>query len=161
MHRQRRAAALAGDLRDGAAEVHVDVVDADLVDEEAHGLAERAGVGAVELHRSGGLGAVEAQHRQRALVALDQRPGRDHLRDVEAGAEARAEPAERRVGDAGHRREHDGRVDRERSDAAASRATHRSVISMSISASRRRSSGSDRPSTAPWSPSIRSTKGAA
>ena len=86
VHGERRAAALPGDLRDRAAEVHVDVVDADLVDEVAHRLAERARVGAVELHRAGRLGAVEAQHRERARVALDQRPSRDHLRHVEPGS---------------------------------------------------------------------------
>ena len=45
-----------------------------LVDQEAHGLAERAGVRAVELHRAGGLGAVEAQHRSvRALRSTSAR----------------------------------------------------------------------------------------
>ena len=64
VHRERGAAALAGDLGDRAAEVHVDVVDADLVDQVAHGLAERVRVRAVELHRPRGLGAVEAEHRR-------------------------------------------------------------------------------------------------
>ena len=40
---------------------------------------------------------------QRLGVALDERPRRDHLAHVEAGAEAPAERAERRVGDPGHR----------------------------------------------------------
>src|SRR3712207_7266735 len=46
-----------------------------------------------------------ADHLQRLLVALDQRPRGDHLADVEPGAEVAAQRAEGRVGDAGHRRE--------------------------------------------------------
>ena len=42
-------------------------------------------------------------------VSGDQRPRGDHLADVEPGAELAAQPPERRVGDARHRREHDGR----------------------------------------------------
>ena len=161
--REGRAASLAGDLRDRAAEVHVDVVDAVLVDEEPHRLAERAGVSAVELHRPGGLGAVEAEHRQRAGVALHEGARRDHLRDVEPRAELRAEPAEGGVGDAGHRGQHDGRVDRQRTDPEQAVDAHRhsSTIGMPMSARSRRRSGSDRPSTVPWSPSMPSTKGAA
>ena len=40
LHRQRRAAALAGDLGDRAAEVHVDVVDPDVADQVPHRLAQ-------------------------------------------------------------------------------------------------------------------------
>ena len=50
VHRERGSASLAGDLGDWATEVHVDVVHADLAHQEPHRLAERAGVGAVQLH---------------------------------------------------------------------------------------------------------------
>ena len=45
-----------------------------------------------------------AQHG--IAAAFDQRVARGHLRDDEAGAELRHQPAERRIGDARHRRQH-------------------------------------------------------
>ncbi len=184
-----RATPLAGHLRDGATEVHVDVVHAHLIDEVAHGRAERARISAVELHRPGGFGAVEAEHGQSALVALHEGAGRDHLGHVEPGPEPRADPPERSVGHTGHRSQHHRGIDGERPDvqrcdgrlpaafcvrksgsSAALRTrnrgrvrhrAHSSVIAMSRSWSKRRRSGSERPRTLPWSPSMRSTNGAA
>ena len=88
MHRQRGPAALASDLGDRAAEVHVDVVHADLVDQVPHRLTQGVGVRAVQLHALRGLGAVEPQHGEGAGVALHEGSGRDHLRHVQAGPEA-------------------------------------------------------------------------
>src|SRR3712207_7153187 len=48
-----------------------------------------------------------SDHPQRLLVPLHQRAGGDHLADVEPRAELAAQRPERRVGDAGHRREQD------------------------------------------------------
>ena len=117
VHRERRPAALAGDLAHRAAEVHVDVVDAALVDQEAHRLANVVRVDAVELHDRVASEPSKRSMAQGACVALDQRAGGDHLAHVEPGAEAAAHAAERRVGDPGHRRQHDRRADRERPDA--------------------------------------------
>ena len=138
-HRQGRAAALAGDLRDRAAEVHVDVVDAVLAPRGCarprRGCAGRcrraAPTGWPPSRRSGASRAVLALRSTRAAR-------RDHLGHVQPGAEAGAEAAERRVGDAGHRGQHDGRVDRERADAER-HAIHSSTIGVPTSASRRRS----------------------
>ena len=118
---QRAAAALAGHLGHRAAEVQVDVRDAVLRAQDLGGLADVHRVGAVELDRADVLGLVEGQHPQRGLVALDDAARGDHLADVEAGALLAAEPAVRRVGDAGHRREHDGRVHAQASRGAARR----------------------------------------
>ena len=108
--RQRASATLARDLGDGAAEVQVDVGDAVLRAEDLGGLADVDRVGAVELDRARGLQLVEDQHVLGVLVALHQTAAGDHLADVEAGALLGAEPAVRRVRDAGHRREdHRGR----------------------------------------------------
>ena len=75
-----------------------------------------AGIDAVELHAARRLVGVGRDHRHRLVVALDERPRRDHLGDVDAGGRAvggragvlAGEAAERAVGDARHRREHDG-----------------------------------------------------
>ena len=64
---------------------------------------------------------VEDQHREGRLVALDQAAAGDHLADIEAGALLAAERAERRVGDARHRRQHDRRVDVERAEPKRAR----------------------------------------
>ena len=58
--RQRAAAALAGDLGDGAAEVEVDVVGAVLGHEDADGRRDGGRVDAVELDRAHRLGRVRA-----------------------------------------------------------------------------------------------------
>jgi hypothetical protein len=80
-----------------------------------------------------------------------------------------AQAAEGRVRDARHRREDDRRPHLERPDlqrrgpghaASGHTAVHRSVTATPSSASRMRISGSDRPRTVPWSPSIPSTNGA-
>lgn len=117
--RQRRAAALAGHLRHRAAEVQVDVVGEALLRDHADGLADGHRVDAVQLDRAWGLGRVEVDQLHGLLVALDQRPGGDHLAHEQAlaPAELPAQRAERRVGDPGHRRQHHGRRDGVRADA--------------------------------------------
>ncbi len=116
--RQRGAAALAGHLRDGAAEVEVDVVGEVLVGDHAHRLADGHRVDAVELDGARLLARVEVHELHRLLVALHQRPRGDHLTDEQAPAagELPAQRPERRVGDPGHRRQHDRRLDSVLSD---------------------------------------------
>ena len=82
-------------------------------------------VDAVELDGEGvRLVGRGAHHLQRLRAALDQRPRGDHLADVEPGPELPAQRAERRVRDAGHRREHDGGVDRERAELQRRQRRH-------------------------------------
>ena len=72
---QRRAAALAGDLGDRAAEVQVDVVGQVLLDDDPHRPPDRRRVDAVELQRARVLVGVERDHLAGLRVALDQRRG--------------------------------------------------------------------------------------
>ena len=81
--RERGAAALAGDLGDGAAEVQVDVVGQVLVGDHADGLADGGRVDAVQLDGARLLGRVEVDQLHGLLVALDQCARRDHLADEE------------------------------------------------------------------------------
>ena len=111
VEREGGAGALAGDLAGRAAEVEVDVVDPDLVDQASDGPAHDAGIDARQLHAAYRLVGAEGRHAQGLGVALDQGPGRDHLADVEPGAVAAAEGAEGTVGHPGHGGEHDGQVD--------------------------------------------------
>ena len=114
-----------------------------LVDQHLHGPADGGRVDAVELHREGvPLVGGRADHPQRLLVALDQRAGRDHLADVEAGAELAAQRAEGRVGDAGHRREHHGGVDRERAELQRRQRRRRRLERAGHAAQSRRRPGS-------------------
>jgi hypothetical protein len=129
--RQRAAASLAGHLGHGAAEVQVDVADAVLGAEDLGGLADVAGIGAVELDRPDGLEVVEDQHLHRGLVALDQPARGDHLADVQAGPLLGAEPSVRRVGDARHRREDDGSVDAQRPEGQrGGQGGHGSIVAV-------------------------------
>jgi hypothetical protein len=115
--RQRCSSALAGDLRDGASEVQVDVVGVILGDDDAHGFGDGRRIDAVELDRAGRLGLVMADEAHRRVVALDEGARGDHLADVEAGAVLTAEPPERRVRDACHGCEDDRHVEFDRADA--------------------------------------------
>ena len=165
-HGQGSTPAVPGHLGRRAAHVEVDVVHAELVDDLAHGLADEHRVDAVQLDAPDVLVRAEPGLLERVGVVLDQRARADHLADVEPRAVAAAQRAEGDVGDAGHRREHHGRVDLDRADApggcgAQDARRHRDVTSTSRSASRRRSRGSDSPTTLPWSPSIPSTNGPA
>ncbi len=105
------------------------------LDEHASRRAGRGRVHAVELDRPGILVGVVLDEPHRLGVALDERAGRDHLADVETRRAIRAVPAvtpqgergvvavltaeapEGAVGDAGHRREDDGRLDDVPADA--------------------------------------------
>ena len=114
MHRERRTAPEAGHLGDGAAEIEIDVVDADLLDQPAHGIPGDAGIDGVELHAADRLVRGEGGHRERLRVPLDEGTCRDHLAHVEPGAVGAAEPSERDVRHARHGREDHRRVDLER-----------------------------------------------
>ena len=115
--RQCRAAALARDLGHGASEVQIDVIGAILVDEHADGALDGRRIHAVQLDRPRRLGLVVRDEPHGRGVALDERARGDHLADVQPRAVLAAEPPERGVGDARHRREHDGRVERDGPDA--------------------------------------------
>ena len=112
--RQRSPAALAGHLGHRAAEVEVDVGHAVVGAEDLDGLADVDRVGAVELDRAHRLELVEDEHLLRGLVTLDQSAAGDHLADVEAGTLLGAEASVGRVGDAGHRGQHDRGLDAQR-----------------------------------------------
>src|SRR5690606_9747296 len=71
----------------------------------------------VELEAAGPLVGAEVGEALGLGDALDEGPRRDHLADVEAGAEAGAQAPEGPVRDAGHGREDDGDARLERADA--------------------------------------------
>ena len=188
-HRERRAAALARHLRHRAPKF-MSTWSTHLAHQAPHGLAQRARVGPYSCTERVASEPSKRSIDKRPRAPLDQRASGDHLPHVQPRAEARAQATERTVGDPRHRCEHDRRVDLDRPDAkrhararSQDRAPHahptqaarcgrledgwrvtaaqRSVISMSMWPSSRRSRGSDRPRTVPWSPSMRSTNGAA
>src|SRR5262249_59498246 len=109
------AATVPRDLGHRTAEVQVEVLDP-LGDEDARGLLEVGRIAAVELDGAGPLAGAAGCQQTRDVVALEEAPGGDHLRDVEPGAEPAAEGAEGIVGDAGHRRQYDGRPDAQRTE---------------------------------------------
>ncbi|SKY76451.1 Uncharacterised protein [Mycobacteroides abscessus subsp. abscessus] len=122
----RRAATLAGHLRDRAAEVHVDVVGEILVDDHLGCLVGVARIHRVELHRPRILVRAERGHVHGDRMPLDERAGGDHLADVQtrhrAGAgqfEFATQRAERHVGDARHGCEHHGTGELDRADSQA------------------------------------------
>jgi hypothetical protein len=145
---QGGAAAFGGDLGRRAAEIEVDVLDAEVADEPAGGLADRAGGHAVELGAAGPLVGVEAEHAGGAVVPFDQRPGGQHLADVEpARPEPAAQPPERPGGDPGHRRQHDRRVEPQRPDPQGH--AHRSITVRPTCPRSWRKSGRESPITFP------------
>ena len=109
--RQHPAAALAGHLGDGAAEVEVDVVDGEVADQDPGRVGHHVRVDPVQLHRAGLLPRVEREHVVGLVVADHEAAGGDHLAHVQPGALLTAQLPVGGVGDAGHRREHDGQVD--------------------------------------------------
>src|SRR5262245_27971441 len=174
-HGQRSPAALPRHLGHRATEIEVDVVGALLPGEEPGGLADRPRLGAVQLDRPHRLVVGEAGQAEGLGVALGKAARSDHLADEQAaGFERPAQPPERRVGDARHRRQHHRRPHPQGADAQRGPGdvpvgvpvkghgvwAHRSVIAIPRSASSVRSSGSDSPITVPWLPSIPVTKGA-
>jgi hypothetical protein len=76
---QRSAAALAGDLRNGASEVQVDVIGPVFGDEHGDRLSDGLRVDTVELDRPGRLGLVVRDESHGFGCALDERAGCDHL----------------------------------------------------------------------------------
>jgi len=117
--RQGGSPAAAGDLGRRAADVEVDVVDALGVHELTDRRAHHVGVGRVQLDAADRLVGAERRPPVRGLVDLQQGAGAHHLADVETRAVGTADRAVRRVGDAGHRREHDRDLDLERTDPQA------------------------------------------
>ena len=103
------------------------MVGAVLGDEHRDGLGDRLRVDAVELDAARRLRLVVPDEPHALGRALDERAARDHLADVEPGAVLAAQPTERRVGDARHRREHDRHVERERPDRQRGRRVARTA----------------------------------
>ncbi len=104
------------DFANGAAEIHVDMVDAVLIDEQLGRLGDVVGVDAVELEASGALVGIELRESHGLLVPLDEGPGRDHLGNVETRTETTAKPSEGRVRDARHWGQDDRRVGHNRAE---------------------------------------------
>ncbi len=104
----RGAAALAGDLGRRAPEVEIDVVGQVTITDQGDGLADDRRVAAVQLQAARMLVGAERHHPAGLVVAVHDRARHHHLVDVhKVGGEAPAQRAERRVGDARHRRQHD------------------------------------------------------
>ena len=79
-------------------------------------------VGAIELERSGRFVGSERGQLPTFLAPFEQTAGVHHFAHVEPGPVAAAQATEGAIGDTGHRREHDGRVDRQGADGE--RALH-------------------------------------
>ena len=107
------------DLPHRAAEVDVDDVGAGCL-AHARGLGDGAGIRAEDLHCERMLVAGDPQVAERALVAVREPAGRDHLGADEPRAEPTALPPERLHADTRHRRQHDARGDLDRVDEASS-----------------------------------------
>ena len=100
---QRRAAALACDLGDRAAEVQIDVVRQVLVNHHAHGGTHGCRIHAVDLDGADLFVGVVRNDAQGFGVAFHQRAGGDHFGHVQPAAVFTAEAAEGAVGHASHR----------------------------------------------------------
>ena len=90
LHRDCGAATTPRYLANGTAEVQIDVVDLVFSDEPANDFSYDLRVHRVELQAAGFLLGVEACQVQGLGIALKQRPGGDHLADVEPGTKAAA-----------------------------------------------------------------------
>ena len=164
---QGGATSLAGHLAGGAAEVEIDVVDADLADQAVYRSPHHPGVDPAQLDTAHRLVLTEGSHCQSLGVALDKGPGGDHLADVETGTVGPAQASKGAVGHSGHRGQHDRWVHGDRSQLEGrhrcghrSVRAHRSVMAMSMPARSERNSGRDTPITLPGSPSTPSMNGA-
>src|SRR5262249_13183804 len=91
--RDGAAASGAGDLGYGTAEVEIEVL-ASLADHDARRLLEVGRVRAVQLHRSRTLTGPAAGKETCQVIALEEPSRRDHLGDVETGAELATQRAE-------------------------------------------------------------------
>ena len=107
---QGRASETVDDLAHRATEIDVDDIRA-AIGVEPRRLAHRFRIAAHQLHRDRLLDRIPGGFLD-ALPRLANRGlAGDHLGDVEARAIAAHQLAERQIGDAGHRRQHDRRVD--------------------------------------------------
>ena len=111
------------DLLDRAAEVDVDELRLKHVGDERGRLAHRDRIGAEDLHADRPLVGAEAELVERRLVLAPDSLGRQELRDDDVGAEAAAEPTERRLRDPGHGREIERHVGLDGEREAASSAS--------------------------------------
>jgi hypothetical protein len=123
LERQRGAAAAPGDLRNGAAEVHVDVVGQALVGDHLRRGIRVLRVHAVELQRPRRLVGRERRHVHGDRVPLGERTRGHHFAHVQTAdrpgtrhLEFTAQRAKSDVGYTGHRGQHDRALQRDRPD---------------------------------------------
>ena len=136
------SAALARHLGRGAAEVDVDVIHAVRIAQLADRLAEDHRITAVDLQAPWLLVGGERHHPLGLRVAVHDSCRHHHLVDVDQpGRELTAQGSERRVGDACHRRQHDGRNRTERADLHPHQATSSSAMRARVVEVRGRRSG--------------------
>ena len=113
---ERRAVAVPGDLRGGAAHVDVDDVAAGLFERDFRALRHGFRVMAENLRRGGMLVRRKLKQTGRFLVLIAQRLGRNHFRHGQRRAVFAADAAESKVGHSRHRRKHKPSVNFYRSD---------------------------------------------
>ena len=131
--RESGTAPFAGDLGHRASEIQVDVIGAVFGDEHGHGLGDRLRIDTVQLNAAQLFGLVVLDEAHARRSALDKSAARDHFAHVQTGAELAAEASECGVRDSGHRGEHDGRIEVERTDPQDRRSgggeSHPSILS--------------------------------
>ncbi|CAB4967288.1 unannotated protein [freshwater metagenome] len=98
------------------------MIDPTFADEPANRFGHHDRIGAIELQRSGRFIRGEGGQLPTLLAPFEQAASVHHLAHVQTGAVAATQATEGAVGDTGHRREHDGRVDRQGADGE--RALH-------------------------------------
>ena len=107
--RQGRTAAPAGDLRNRASEIQVDVIGHMPIDHDARGLFDDGGIDAIQLQGTNPLPGSEAAQTQSLRIARHKRAGGDHFGDIQAIRPVfLANHTERPIRHARHRRQHHG-----------------------------------------------------
>jgi hypothetical protein len=114
--RQSRPSTITSHLGRGTSEVEIDVISFDLRHQIVDGLADEVGIGSIQLYGSRRLVVWERCKQPGLLITLDERPGADHLTDVDPGTELPTQPSKRRVRHTRHGREHDRRINGQRPD---------------------------------------------
>ena len=109
-------------FRGGAAKIEIKMIDPTFADEPANRFGHYDRVSAIELKRSGRFVRGERGQLPTLLASFKQSTSVHHFAHVEPGPIAATQASEGAVSDTSHRREHDGRVDRQGSDGE--RALH-------------------------------------
>jgi hypothetical protein len=109
--RQCCSPTFASDLGDWATKVQVDMINAVFGAQDFGRARHDRRIDAVQLDGPYPLPWVELQHRERLAVPLDDPTRSDHLADVQARTLLAAQLTKRRIRDARHGSQHDGRID--------------------------------------------------